>query len=142
VTDPTGRISALGIADVEGADAGFLFTPDGTHSFRGRGLRVPRLEALLTRWPHARVSIDPKDDRTVEPLVALLDRLGAWERVCIGASSDARLKRVRRLSRGRARTSMGPTASRSRSCPAPRPDAAAGARTAFRSHPRKARSRS
>ena len=56
------------------------------------------------------MNIDPKDDHTVEPLVALLDRLDAWERVCIGAFSDARLTRVRRLSRGRACTSMGPRA--------------------------------
>jgi glycerophosphoryl diester phosphodiesterase len=111
VTDRKGRISELGIAEVEAADAGFHFTaPDGTHSFRGRGVRVPRLEDILTRWPDARVNIDPKADDTVEPLVALLDRLDAWERVCIGAFSDARLKRVRRLARGRACTSMGPAA--------------------------------
>ena len=62
------------------------------------------------RWPDARVNIDPKEDDCVEPLVALLDRLDVWDRVCIGAFSDARLKRVRRLARGRACTSMGPIA--------------------------------
>jgi glycerophosphoryl diester phosphodiesterase len=111
VTDRRGRISELGISDVEAADAGFHFkAPDGTHSFRGRGVRVPRLEEILTRWPDARVNIDPKEDDCVEPLVALIDRHEAWHRVCIGAFSDARLKRVRRLSRGRACTSMGPAA--------------------------------
>ena len=105
VTDRTGAIRDRTIAEVEQADAGFRFP-----GFRGRGVRIPRLEEILTRWPDARVNIDPKDDHTVEPLVALLDRLDAWERVCIGAFSDARLKRVRRLSRGRACTSMGPAA--------------------------------
>jgi glycerophosphoryl diester phosphodiesterase len=105
VTDKRGRIRDLTIAEVERADAGFHFP-----GFRGRGVRVPRLEEILTRWPDARVNIDPKEDGCVEPLVALLDRLDAWERVCIGAFSDARLKRVRRLARGRACTSMGPAA--------------------------------
>ena len=68
--------------------------------FRGRGIRVPRLEEILVRWPDVRVNIDPKSDACVGPLVALLDRLGAWERVCIGSFSDRRLRRIRALSRG------------------------------------------
>ena len=112
LTDRTGAIAALPIAEVESADAGFAFSPDGgrTFPFRGRGVRVPRLETLLLRWPDARVNIDPKDDACVEPLVALLDRLDAWDRVNVGSFSDRRLRRIRALSRGRACTSMGPRA--------------------------------
>ena len=112
VTDRTGPIAALSIAEVETADAGHAFTLDGgrTFPFRGRGLRIPRLEELLVRWPEVRVNIDPKTDECVEPLVALVDRLGAWERVAFGAFSDRRLRRVRALSRRRACTSMGPRA--------------------------------
>jgi glycerophosphoryl diester phosphodiesterase len=111
VTDRTGAIGDLAIAEVEQADAGFHFTAaDGAHPFRGTGVRVPRLETILTRWPHARVNIDPKADSCVDPLIALLDRLDAWDRVCIGSFSDGRLRRVRALSRGRACTSMGPRA--------------------------------
>ena len=111
-TDRTGAIAELTIAEVEAADAGWSFTPDGgqTFPFRGKGVRVPRLEELLGRWPEARVNIDPKADRSVEPLVGLLDRLETWDRVCIGAFSDRRIARIRRLSRGRACTSMGPLA--------------------------------
>lgn len=71
---------------------------------------VPRLEELLTRWPDARINIDPKADDTVGPLLALLDRLDAWDRVCLGAFSDARLRRIRQHTQGRACTSMGPRA--------------------------------
>jgi glycerophosphoryl diester phosphodiesterase len=112
VTDRTGAISALSIAEVEAADAGYLFSPDGGHTFpfRGRGVRIPRLEELLLRWPQVNVNIDPKEDACVEPLVILIDRLGAWDRVGVGAFSDRRLRRVRALSRGRACTSMGPRA--------------------------------
>ncbi len=112
VTDRVGAIAELGIAEVEAADAGHVFSPDGGSSFpfRGRGVRVPRLEAILARWPAARVNIDPKSDACVEPLAALLDRLDAWERVCVGSFSDRRLRRIRARGAGRARTSMGPRA--------------------------------
>jgi glycerophosphoryl diester phosphodiesterase len=111
-TDRTGAIAALPIAEVEAADAGFAFSPDGGRSFpfRDRGVRVPRLEELLLRWPQARVNIDPKDEPCVDPLVALVDRLEAWDRVNVGSFSDRRLRRIRVLSRGRACTSMGPRA--------------------------------
>ena len=112
VTDRTGAIADLGIFEVEAADAGYTFSLDGGSSFpvRGRGIRVPRLEEILVRWPAARVNIDPKSDACVGPLAALLDRLGAWERVCVGSFSDRRLRRIRTCGRGRACTSMGPHA--------------------------------
>ena len=112
VTDRIGRIAQLPFAAVRAADAGFTFSRDGgsTFPFRGRGIRVTTLEEILECWPAARVNIDPKADMCVEPLVALLNRLGAWPRVCIGSFSDRRLHRIRALARGQACTSMGPQA--------------------------------
>ena len=112
VTDRAGTIAALPVAEVEAADAAYRWSPDGGRSFplRGRGVRVPRLEDLLLRFPHARVNIDPKAAASVGPLVALIDRLGAWDRVCFSAFSDRRIARIRALSGGRACTSMGPRA--------------------------------
>jgi len=111
VTDRSGPIASLDFAQVEAADAGYCFSNDGGRSFpfRGRGVRVPRLEQVLAAWPEY-VNIDPKSDACVAPLAALLDRLDAWSRVCIGSFSDARLQRIRALGRGRACTSMGPRA--------------------------------
>ena len=110
VTDRTGAIAELGIVEVEAADAGYTFSPDGGGSFpfRARDIRVPRLEQILVRWPDVRINIDPKSDSCIGPLVALLDRVGAWERVCIGSFSDRRLRRIRTAGHGRACTSMGP----------------------------------
>jgi glycerophosphoryl diester phosphodiesterase len=104
-TDRRGAIEELTIAEVEQADAGHHLP-----AFRHQGVKVPRLEEVLTRWPDARVIIDPKTDRATEPVCALLDRLDAWDRVCLGAFSDRRVERVRQLSGGRACTSMGPRA--------------------------------
>jgi glycerophosphoryl diester phosphodiesterase len=112
VPDRTGAIADLEIAEVEAADAGYTLSRDDGSSFpfRGRGIRVPRLEEILARWPAARVNIDPKSDACVGPLAALLDRFGAWERVCVGSFSDRRLRRIRARGRGRVCTSMGPHA--------------------------------
>ncbi len=110
-TDRTGAIGLLPYADVAAADAGFRWTPDGGRSFplRGGGARIPRLEEVLT-LPGVRVNVDPKTSACVEPLVALADRLGAWDRMGFGSFSDRRLRRIRELSGGRACTSMGPRA--------------------------------
>jgi glycerophosphoryl diester phosphodiesterase len=109
VTDASGPVSALSLAEVRSADAGYRFSADAGRTFphRGRGLRIPTLEEVLTAWPQARLNIDAKTDRVVAPLVRLLDRLGACDRVCIGSFSDRRLRRLRRLSRGQICTSMG-----------------------------------
>jgi glycerophosphoryl diester phosphodiesterase len=71
---------------------------------------IPLLEDILGTWPEVRVNIDAKSDRSVGPLVEVLDRTGAHERVCVGAFSDRRLATVRRLTRGRVCTAMGPLA--------------------------------
>lgn len=113
-TDRTGAIRALTLEEVQAADAGFRFTRDDgrTFPYRGCGARMAGLEELLMRWPESRWSIDPKADACVRPLARLLDRLSAWERVCIGSFSDARLRTMRALGGGRACTSMGPRALR------------------------------
>lgn len=112
VTDRSGAIADLGIIEVEAADAGYRFSLDdgSSFAFRGRGIRVARLEEILVRWPAVRVNIDPKSDACVVPLAALLDRVGAWERVGVGSFSDRRLRRIRARERGRVCTSMGPRA--------------------------------
>jgi glycerophosphoryl diester phosphodiesterase len=108
-TDRTGTIAEHSIAEIETADAGYCFSTDGGQSFpfRGRGVRIPRFEELLLRWPTAYILVEPKVDPCVEPLVAVIDKLDAWERVVFESFSDRRLARVRALSRGRACTSMG-----------------------------------
>ena len=112
LTDRVGRICRLSLAEVRQADAGYAFSPDGglTFPFRGTGVVVPTLEELLTRWGDVYLNIDAKADDTVAPLVALVKRMDAFDRVCIGSFSDRRVARIRALAGGRICSSMGQVA--------------------------------
>lgn len=74
------------------------------------GERIPRLDDLLGTWPDVRINIDVKDERGVAPLVAVLERTGARDRVCIGAFSDPRIASFRRLAGEGVCTAMAPLA--------------------------------
>lgn len=69
---------------------------------------IPRLLDLLEEFPTARFSIDPKHDSAVGPLVEVIRRTGALDRVCFGAFSDRRLRRLRRLLGPEACIGLGP----------------------------------
>lgn len=62
---------------------------------------IPLLEDLLAAWPHVRVNIDAKADASVAPLIEVILRTKAIDRVCVGSFSDRRL--------GRIRAGLGPT---------------------------------
>ncbi len=94
VTDRRGRIAELAWSDVGAA--------------RVDGHAIPLLAEILDTWPDVRVNVDAKHDAAVEPLVAVLDRTAAHDRVCVAAFSDRRLARFRRLSGGRVCTAAGP----------------------------------
>lgn len=57
---------------------------------------IPLLEDLLGTWPEARFNIDVKSAGAIQPLVDVLRRTNAIDRVCIGAFSDRRIAQVRK----------------------------------------------
>ncbi len=69
---------------------------------------IPLMEELLTTWPEVRVNIDLKHDASVVPLVDVIDRTGAHDRVCVASFSSKRLDWFRDLSNGRVCTAIGP----------------------------------
>jgi glycerophosphoryl diester phosphodiesterase len=95
VTDRAGRIDQLPWSEVRAAKV------DGREP-------IPLFEDLLGAFPEVRVNVDPKHDASVDPLVAVLRRCDAVERVCVGAFSDRRLQRVRTLLGPKVCTSLGP----------------------------------
>ena len=69
---------------------------------------IPLLEELLDAWPDVCINIDPKHDRTVEPLAAIINRTGTVDRVGIGSFSDKRIHRMHELVGPELCTAMGP----------------------------------
>jgi glycerophosphoryl diester phosphodiesterase len=57
---------------------------------------VPRLDEVLEAMPDARFNIEPKTDAAVEPLVDVIGRTGAVERVCVASFKDRRVATARR----------------------------------------------
>ena len=96
VSDAKGKIEELAWAEVRQARIG------GAEP-------VPSMEDLFARFPETRINIDPKHDAAVGPLVALIKRMGAEDRVCIGSFSGKRIRQVQDAFDGRVCTSLGPT---------------------------------
>ncbi|MFD8937557.1 glycerophosphodiester phosphodiesterase [Streptomyces sp. NPDC059578] len=94
VTDGSGSITALPWSAVGRARVG------GTEP-------VPLFEELLARFPEARWNVDAKSDSAVLPLLDLIRRTGAWDRVCVSSFAEARVARARRLGGPRLATSLG-----------------------------------
>ena len=95
VTDSTGAIAELTWQEVSRARIA------GTEP-------IPTLEELLVAFPEVKFNIDAKSDAVVEPLMDLLVRHDALERVCVGAFSQERLERVRGRFGSALCTSAGP----------------------------------
>ncbi|MCE3552024.1 glycerophosphodiester phosphodiesterase [Pseudonocardia sp. RS11V-5] len=92
-TDGSGPLAGLPAAVIEGARVA------------GRE-PVPRLESVLAALPETRFTIELKSDAVVLPTLAVLERLAAWDRVCLGAFHESRLRRARAVG-PRLFTSMG-----------------------------------
>jgi glycerophosphoryl diester phosphodiesterase len=58
---------------------------------------IPLIEDLLGAWPDARFNIDLKDEAGVALLPGVLQRTGAWDRVCVTSFSGGRLRTARGL---------------------------------------------
>ncbi|GHE02489.1 glycerophosphodiester phosphodiesterase [Streptomyces alanosinicus] len=94
VTDGAGRIADLPWEDVRHARVG------------GRE-PVPLFEELLETFPEVRWNVDIKTEPALRPLLELIERTDAWDRVCAGSFSEARVLRAQRLAGPRLATSFG-----------------------------------
>ena len=96
-TSGTGRVQDLTWAEVSAVDAGHHFLDlEGRPSFRGRGVRVPRIEEVLEAFPHTRLNIETKSSDSAAGLVEAIRAAGAEERVLVAAQ----VERHRRDARG------------------------------------------
>lgn len=93
-TDGTGPLAALPAAALAELRVG------GRHP-------VPTLAEVLTTLPHTRVTIELKAHAAVDPVLALLDELDAWQRVCVASGDESQVQAARRRGGPRLFTSMG-----------------------------------
>ncbi|MFJ6845508.1 glycerophosphodiester phosphodiesterase [Streptomyces griseoluteus] len=94
VTDGTGRVADLPWAEVRQARVG------------GRE-PVPLFAELLETFPEVRWNVDVKAEAALLPFLELVGRRDAWDRVCLGSFSEARVRRAQRLAGPRLATSLG-----------------------------------
>ncbi|WP_328806342.1 glycerophosphodiester phosphodiesterase [Streptacidiphilus fuscans] len=69
---------------------------------------IPTLAELLDAFPTTRFNIDVKAPGAIRPLVDVIRRTNAWDRVCVGSFSDARMRALRQVAGPRLATSAGP----------------------------------
>lgn len=110
-TNATGRVCQQSAAQLQRYDAGYRFSRDGGRSFpfRGRGVRIPRLEEVLDLEPRVRVGIEikPDDPEVARALAELLRRRGEAQRVLV-ASFHHRVLTAFRQACSEAATSASP----------------------------------
>jgi glycerophosphoryl diester phosphodiesterase len=97
------RWQELDLAEAQRIDLGRGFlAPDGLRPFAGRGISVPTFEEVLVELPGVRLNVDLKQDRPsmVAPVLALLRRLRAEERVTLASFRARTMLEVRRRGYG------------------------------------------
>ena len=94
-TDGSGMVRDLPWEQLRELDAGFHFRDvDGNHTFRGDGVTIPSLQELLERFPDLRLNVEAKDQASAKPLVELIRRFGAENRVLVAAEWEKNRKPV------------------------------------------------
>lgn len=94
VTDAAGQIAALPWSEVR-------------HARVAGSEPVPLFEELLESFPEVRWNVDVKAEPALLPLLELLRRTDAWDRVCVGSFSEARVARAQQIAGPRLATSFG-----------------------------------
>jgi glycerophosphoryl diester phosphodiesterase len=97
-TNLTAAIGACSADELARADAGYHFQRDGA-AFRGRGIRVPTLADVLTRYQDRRVIVELKENRPelARATVDVVRRADAIDRVCLGSYGLRVLRHARML---------------------------------------------
>jgi glycerophosphoryl diester phosphodiesterase len=87
----------LDLRDAQHLDAGWGFLArDGTRPFAGAGIHVPRFADVLDAFPRHRINVDIKGERSIAPMLELVRRAAAEERVTLASFQTATSIAVRR----------------------------------------------
>ena len=98
-TNGSGLLREQTLAQLQQLDAGYRWSADGGQSFpyRGQGLRIPTLEAVLQAFPQLRINVDIKQaaPSIVQPFVALIRAYGRTARTMVGSFDEATIAAFR-----------------------------------------------
>jgi glycerophosphoryl diester phosphodiesterase len=103
VTDGTGRVAEMTLAQLKRLDAGYRWTRDGlTFPFRGQGLTIPTLAELLAEFPDIWINVDIKHHETavVDQFAAMIEEFGMADRMMVGSFDEATVWRFRQVCPG------------------------------------------
>ena len=86
-TDHQGPVNALTAAELARVDAGYHFTRNGAQPFRGRGIGITPLDAVLTKHPGARIILEMKggEPELARAVGTSIRNAGAVDRICVGS---------------------------------------------------------
>jgi len=109
MSNGSGLIREMTLADLRQYDFGYDFTPDGglTYPYRGLGVTIPTLEEVFQAFPDVPVNIEIKQvDPPMEAQVwELIQRYGAEDRVLVASFHGTVARRWRALAGDRVATS-------------------------------------
>ena len=94
-TSGSGKVREMNWGQLRELDAGFHFQEvGGSHTFREEGVTIPAFQELLERFPELRLNVEAKDRAAARPLVDLIRRFGAEDRVLVAAEWEKNRKPV------------------------------------------------
>jgi glycerophosphoryl diester phosphodiesterase len=99
-TDGRGPVAELDLDEIRALDAGYRFrNAEGEYPYRGRGIRIPTLEEVLSRFPDIRVNLEMKDFEPplARTLCSELRRLGAATRSLVASFEHAPMVAFREI---------------------------------------------
>lgn len=97
-TDGTGSVASLTWSELTALDAGYRFSDEeGGWPYRGTGLRLPRLDEILERYPDTPLIVELKGASAALAKAAVdqVRQARALDRVCFGGFHDVTLRAAR-----------------------------------------------
>ncbi|MEX2281877.1 MAG: glycerophosphodiester phosphodiesterase [Gemmatimonadota bacterium] len=81
-TNGSGPVDQFTLAQLQALDAGYRFSRDGSSfPFRGKGVRVPTFDEVLSAVPELRITVEVKTASVQKPLFTAIQRAHAEHRI-------------------------------------------------------------